>query len=147
MRKVVLLTFVAVVHFGACSQEIKPEKDQPLAALMEKVREKQETTKVGADIAVGLGLQNPHAEIPAYGQLWSDGKEHHMIMVTDANDVIVSFGTSSVAYFCLTDVSGKLRRVFGAEPGNEEINVSVSDVVPRFEEEIAFWKTYLGVPG
>jgi len=38
-------------------------------------------------------------EIPAHGQLPSDGKEHRAIIVTDANDIVLIFGTSSVALF------------------------------------------------
>jgi hypothetical protein len=64
-------------------------------------------------------------------------------MITDTTDIIRIFGTSSIAYFCLTDLSGKLRRVFRAEPGKQKTDVAISEAQPRFEEEIAFWKTYL----
>jgi hypothetical protein len=66
-------------------------------------------------------------------------------MVREANDIIVAFGTSSVAYFCLSDLSGKLRRVFMAQPGKPESDVAVADAQWRFDGEIAFWKEYLGI--
>jgi hypothetical protein len=53
--------------------------------------------------------------------------------------------TPTVEYCCLTDLSGKLRRVFRAEPGTQAIDAAVSEVQPRFEEEIAFWKRYFGI--
>jgi hypothetical protein len=141
-RPFLSLLLVAVLLSAACSREIG-SKQGPLSALTEKVREKQETTKIGGEVALGLGLRAE--EVSALGHLVSDGKEHHAIMVTDANDIILIFGSSSVAYFCRTDLSGKLRRVFRAEPGKQETDVAVSDAQPRFEEEIVFWKTYLGV--
>jgi hypothetical protein len=55
------------------------------------------------------------------------------------------FGNNSVEYWGSVELSGKLRRVFGAQPGNEEIKVTVVDVQPRFEEEIMFWKTCFGI--
>jgi hypothetical protein len=111
----------------------------------EKVREKHETTRLGGDVALRLGLRDRAEEIPAHGQLASDGKEHRAIIVTDANDIVLIFGTSSVAYFCRTDISGTLRRVFMAQPGKPESHVAVSEVQPRFDGEIAFWKEYLGI--
>jgi hypothetical protein len=128
---------------SAC--QVDSKTDGPLFALAEKVREKRETTKIGGDVALRLGLRDREEEIPAHGQLVSDGKQHRTIMVTDADEIILIFVSSSFAYFCLTDLSGKLRRVFKAEPGNREIYAAVSEVQPRFEEEIAFWKTYLGI--
>jgi hypothetical protein len=65
-----------------------------------------------------LGLRSQEAEIPAHGQLVTDGKEYHSIRVTDANEIILVFGTNKVVYFCLTDLSGKLRRVFMFEAGS-----------------------------
>jgi hypothetical protein len=126
-------------------QDIGSQTHSPLAAVAEKVREKQETTKIGKDAALRLRLRDQAEEIPAHVHLVSDDKQHHAIAVTDANDIVLIFGTSSVAYFCLTDLSGKLRRVFRAEPGKQDTDVSVSEVQPRFDEEIAFWKTYLGI--
>jgi hypothetical protein len=137
----VLLTSLAPVLFAACSPDSR-SKHEPLSALAEKVREKRETTKIGADIAQGLGLRE---EIQVHGQLVTDGTERHSIMITDANDIILIFGTSSVAYFCRTDFSGKLRRVFVAQPGQPQTRVAVTEAQWRFEEEIAFWKAYLGV--
>jgi hypothetical protein len=67
-----------------------------------------------------------------------------VIAVTDTNGIILIFASSSVAYFCLTDLSGKLLRVFKAEPGKQETAATVSEVQARFEEEIVFWRTYLG---
>jgi hypothetical protein len=113
--------------------------------LAEKVREKHETTKIGGDVALRLRLRDQAEEIPAHGQLVSDGEQHHAIAITDTNDIILIFGSSSVAYFCRTDLSGKLRRVFKAQPGKPESDVTVSEMQPRFDEEIAFWKTYLGI--
>jgi hypothetical protein len=66
-------------------------------------------------------------------------------MATEANAIILVFGTRSAADFCLTDFTGKLHRVFRAEPGKHETEVAVSEVQPRFEEQIAFWKRYLGL--
>jgi hypothetical protein len=82
---------------------------------------------------------------PARGQLVTDGKEYHSIMVTDGNDMIVVFGNSSVTYFCLTELSHKLRRVLIFEPGNGLTTVAVAEAQWRFDQEIAFWKEYLGV--
>jgi hypothetical protein len=73
-------------------------------------------------------------------------KEARVILVTEANDIVVAFGTGSIAYWTLTDASGKLQKAFRAEPGQPRTAVAVSDVQPRFGEEIAFWKEYLGVP-
>jgi hypothetical protein len=146
MRVPVVLVFVlATGVFGACARENDSKEDQRLTALIQKVRDKQETTKVGTDIAQRLGLRQEE-EIPAHGHLVTDGKEHHIIMVTDANDIIIAFGSSSVAYFCLSDLSGKLRRVFMAEPGQPETDVAVAEVQWRFDGEIAFWKEYFGLP-
>jgi hypothetical protein len=90
-------------------------------------------------------LREQKEEIPAHWQLASDGEQHHEIAITDTNDIVLIFGTRSIAYFCRTDLSGKLRRVFKAQPGKPESDVAVSEVQPRFEEELAFWKRYLGV--
>jgi hypothetical protein len=66
-------------------------------------------------------------------------------MATEANAIILVFGTRSAADFCLTDFTGKLHRVFRAEPGKQETAVALSEVRPRFEGEVAYWKTYLGI--
>jgi hypothetical protein len=84
-------------------------------------------------------------EIAAHGQLASEGNQHHAIAVTDADEIVLIFGTRNIAYFCRTDLSGKLRRVVTAEPGKQETDVAVSEVQPRFDEEIGFWKMYLRV--
>jgi hypothetical protein len=58
---------------------------------------------------------------------------------------VVTFGNGSVEYWTLTDTSGKLLKAFRAEPGKPASDVAVTEVKPRFEEEIKFWKTYLGI--
>jgi hypothetical protein len=143
----VLLTCLALVLVAGCSRETRPTNEQSLAALAEKVREHQEATKIGGDVVVRLGLRKRPEEIPAYGKAVSHEatKETRVIIVTEANDIVVTFGTGSVAYWTLTDTSGKLRKAVRAEPGRPESDVAVSEVQPRFEEEIAFWKTYLGI--
>jgi hypothetical protein len=68
-RSFLLTLFVVVLSApSACSKQ-----DAPLSALAERVREKQETTKVGTDIAQRLGLRQEE-EIPAHGHLVTDGK-------------------------------------------------------------------------
>jgi len=49
-----LTEWLGVALSGACSQKVDSKHDAPLSALAEKVREKQETTKVGTDIVQGL---------------------------------------------------------------------------------------------
>lgn len=138
--------FAVVLSASSAFDQVGPTKDGPLLALAEKVREKRETTKIGGDVAVWLRLRDQEEEIPAYGQRVIDQeRKRHAILVTEANDLIVIFGNASFAYFCLTDSSGKLRRVFRAEPGKEVTYPAVSTVQRTFEEQITFWKTYLGI--
>jgi hypothetical protein len=144
-----VLTFLALALFTWLLFDQKPsyKTHGTLVALAEKLREKGETTKIGETKAVWLWLRDQKGEIAAHGQIGNHSVrgQNHAIGVTEANDIVLIFGTSSVAYFCLTDFSGKLRRVFRDEPGKQKTDVAVSEVQPRFEEEIAFWKTYLGI--
>jgi hypothetical protein len=96
--------------------------------LAEKVREKHETTRLGRHVALRLGLRDREEDVPAHRQLASDRREHHEILITDADDILLMFGTSRVAYFCLTDASRKLRKAVRAEPEKRETDVAVSDV-------------------
>jgi hypothetical protein len=144
-----VLTFLALALSTSMffDQETSSKTHGTLVALAEKLREKGEPTKIEGTIAVWLWLRDQKEEIAAHGQIVNDSVrgQNHAIGVTDANDIVLIFGTSSVAYFCLTDFSGKLRRVFRAEPGKQATDVAVSEVQARFDEEIAFWKTYLGI--
>jgi hypothetical protein len=92
------------------------------------VREKHETTRLGGDVALRLGPRDREEDVPAHGQLASDRREHHEILITDADDILLMFGTSRVAYFCLTDTSGKLRKAVRVEPEKRETDVAVCDV-------------------
>jgi hypothetical protein len=69
-----------------------------------------------------------------------------VILVTEANEMVLMFGNASAEYWTLSDASGKLQKAFRAEPGQPRTAVALADVQPRFEEEVAFWKEYLSIP-
>lgn len=142
------LSAVVLPASPAFDRQLDSQNDQPLFALAEKVREKRQTAKIGGDVAVRLRLRDREEEIPAHAQLVTDyaTRRKYAIAVTHTNDIILVFSSgSSAAYFCLTDVSGKLRWFFRAEPGKEDTFPEVSAVRHMVEEQIGFWKTYFGI--
>jgi hypothetical protein len=126
--------FILLVLFSlACSHETGSKRDESLVALAEKVREEWQASKIGGDVAVQFGLRKRQEDIPAYGQAVAHEptREIRAILVSEVNDIVITFGNGSVEYWTLTDTSGKLRKAFRAEPGKPASDVAVTEVQPR----------------
>ena len=140
-----LLPWLALILSAACHQQTKSEKGSNLVALVNKVRERERTV-LGGEVAAQLQLREKKEEVSAHGQVVLDEGQFHAIAVTDTDEIILIFRTGSVAYFCVTDISGTLRRAFKARPGDAKVYPAAAEEAgPVFAKELGFWKKYFEI--